>query len=80
MSDDRLTDFRRQKDDFFGRHPHSPIPSFRRKDFEGLAYYGPKPELSLRLPVTEANQSEVRVQTSDNQVRTYHRAGRVASR
>jgi uncharacterized protein (DUF1684 family) len=41
---DRLTDHRREKDEFFAEHPQSPIPPGDRDDFDGLPYFDLDPE------------------------------------
>ncbi len=44
-----LSNFRTEKDDFFGNHFQSPLSEEQRKDFKGLNYF-PENE-SLRLEV-----------------------------
>lgn len=78
MDTAQLLEHRRAKDEFFRTSHHSPIPHDERHDFEGLVYYGPNPDLVFELPVEPADGSEVTVETSDNQQRTYHRAGKVS--
>ena len=41
----RLLGFRAAKDRLFGTHPSSPVPTARRADFRGLAYWRHAPEL-----------------------------------
>lgn len=67
-------EFRRQKDDFFRAHPHSPIPRPSRADFPGLEYYPPVPELRQRVRLRPGDGSEVIAATSDGQQRRYTRA------
>lgn len=66
--------FRAEKDEFLRDHPHSPIPHQERSDFGGLRYFEPNPALQLRLEPRPADGAPVRVQTSDGQLREYHRA------
>ena len=66
-----LTQLRKQKDDFFGSSPDSPVDD--RSGFTGLDYYDEEPSLSLELEIEPADGSEVRVQTSDGQHRVYTR-------
>ena len=73
-----LTHFRAQKDEFMRQHPQSPLPFEARATFGGLSYFDPAPELRFELPFEPADGTEVRVQTSDGQVRTYTRAGVVS--
>jgi uncharacterized protein (DUF1684 family) len=49
---DRLTANRREKDEFFGDHPQSPIPPEHRDDFSGLDYFEPDPEYRVEATVT----------------------------
>ncbi|MFC7166313.1 DUF1684 domain-containing protein [Halospeciosus flavus] len=41
---ERVTEFRREKDEFFTDHPQSPIPPEKRDAFEGLNYYDLDPD------------------------------------
>ena len=45
---DEITQMRADKDEFFTEHPQSPIQPEVRDDFEGLAYFEPKP--AFRVP------------------------------
>jgi len=45
---DEIKQMRADKDEFFTEHPQSPIQPEMRDDFEGLAYFDPKPE--FRVP------------------------------
>lgn len=77
MDVQRLTSFRRQKDEFFGASHRSPIPPGDRAHWEGLSYYEPNGDLSFTLEVQPGDNSEVTLQTSDGQTRTYRRLGTV---
>jgi uncharacterized protein (DUF1684 family) len=74
---DQLETFRAQKDDFYRRHPQSPLPTHVRANFEGLVYFDPNPELVFDVEVTPANGAPVPIATSDGRQRIYHRAGTV---
>jgi hypothetical protein len=71
-----ITQLRRQKDDFFGSSPDSPVND--RSAFTGLDYYDEEPSLALELEIEPGDGSEVRVQTSDGQERTYTRDATVS--
>ena len=71
-----ITQLRRQKDDFFGSSPDSPVND--RSAFTGLDYYDEEPSLALELEIEPGDASEVRVQTSDGQERTYTRDATVS--
>jgi hypothetical protein len=58
---------RAEKDEFFGTHPHSPIPKAERDEFEGLAYFEPDPAYRVEATVhlTEGDDEDVyRMETS----------------
>ncbi len=71
-----LTRSRKQKDDFFGSSPDSPVDD--RSGFKGLDYYDEEPSLALELEIEPGDGSEVRVQTSDGQERIYTRDATVS--
>lgn len=73
----QLLEQRRAKDEFFRTSHHSPIPHDQRHDFEGLNHFDPNPELVFTLPVEPGDGTEITIQTTDNQQRTYRRAGKV---
>lgn len=77
MDTAELLEFRNAKDEFFRTSHDSPLPHADRHDFEGLNYYEPNPDLVFTLPVEPGDESEVRVETTDNQVRLYRRVGKV---
>lgn len=72
-----LTEYRTEKDEFFRRHPHSPLTPEQRLGFPGLQYF---PEnRALRLDVTLEllkDQEPMEMQTSTGGVQTYIRHGR----
>ncbi len=69
-----LLEDRKAKDDFFALSAHSPLEPEARAAFTGLSYFDPNPDLTYTVPIQEADGTEVRVQTSDGQERTYRRA------
>lgn len=70
--------WRQQKDDFFKRHPQSPIPLSQRAAFTGLTYYPANPALDLTLEAEEFSRKEqILMQTSTGDVRPYLRWGQV---
>jgi hypothetical protein len=72
-----LTDFRTEKDEFFGRHPQSPLTPEQKRGFTGLQYF---PENhALRLEVRAGpllDQQPMQMQTSTGGVQTYVRHAR----
>jgi hypothetical protein len=74
----QVTEFRQQKDAFFKRHPHSPIPAAERAKFAGLRYYNYNPDLVFHLMPEEFEEKQpVQMQTSTGDVQDYLRWGRI---
>jgi hypothetical protein len=72
-----LKTFRREKDDFFARHPHSPLTREQKKTFRGLAYFPKNPDLRLEVSLERFPEAEtIEMQTSTGDVQTYTRFGR----
>jgi uncharacterized protein (DUF1684 family) len=73
-----LIKFRKQKDQFFEKDPHSPLSNEQKAAFEGLDYFPENPELRM---VTEVKpyqvQDKVQIQTSTGEVQLYTRFGRL---
>ncbi len=49
----KLSDFRKSKDEFFGKDQYSPLSPPQRKNFQGLEYYPENPQLSFALALEE---------------------------
>lgn len=76
-SDDYL-DIRAEKDTFFRNHPQSPLSAQARRTFTGLHYFDIDPALRLELEVEPFEAREaVDLATSDGDIRTYQRYGRL---
>lgn len=73
-----LLEHRRAKDEFFRSSHHSPLPHEERHHFGGLDYYEPDPALLFSLAVEAGDGSEISIQTTDDDTRTYRRAGKVS--
>lgn len=72
-----LTDFRAEKDEFFARHPQSPLTPEQRSDFKGLAYFPENETLRLEVKVQRLDhQQPLLMQTSTGGVQEYIRHGR----
>lgn len=73
-----LTDYRREKDDFFRTHPQSPLTPGQRSAFRGLAYYDEAPELAIVIePEPFAEPEVIDMQTSTGDSARYLRWARV---
>jgi uncharacterized protein (DUF1684 family) len=72
-----LEEFRREKDEFFGSHPQSPLTHEQRHTFKGLEYFPENAALRLEVPVEKANTGEtVSIQTTGGQPQIYQLYGR----
>ena len=73
-----LTDFRREKDEFFGSNPQSPLTPGQQGAFDGLAYYDEQPALALELAPEQFERPEtIEMQTSTGDVAQYQRWARI---
>lgn len=72
MSD--IQQFRKQKDEYLRTAPESPIPHDQRADFGGLTYFPESSDFVFTVELRDADGTEVAVQTSDGQQRSYRRA------
>jgi len=72
-----LTDFRAEKDEFFGRHPQSPLTPEQKRGFVGLQYFPENDALRLEVQ-TELlfDQQPMQMQTSTGGVQMYVRHAR----
>jgi uncharacterized protein len=72
-----LLEFRREKDEFFGSHPQSPLTHEQRLSFQGLKYFSENPALRLEVPVEVfPTQEPVTIQTTGGTPQIYKRFGR----
>lgn len=72
-----LTDFRAEKDAFFGRHPQSPLTPDQRGGFTGLHYFPENEALRLEVQADLLNDdTPMEMQTSTGGVQTYVRHAR----
>jgi uncharacterized protein len=72
-----LMEYRKEKDEFFRRHPQSPLTTQQKLGFTGLDYFSENEALRLEVQVEpfEAQQS-MEMQTSTGGVQEYKRYGR----
>jgi uncharacterized protein (DUF1684 family) len=72
-----LQEFRREKDEFFGRDPNSPLTHAQRHAFKGLKYFPENTALRLEVPVEKfSTQETIQIQTTGGNPQTYQRYGR----
>lgn len=75
MSD--LDDFRKEKDEFFGRHPQSPLTPEQRRGFTGLHYFPENEDLRLEVKVEPLpDEKPMQMQTTTGDVQVYVRHGK----
>ena len=73
-----LKGLRKEKDEFFVRHPQSPLTGEQKKVFSGLNYYEENPDLRLEIDVLPFDQQEeIEMQTSTGDIQKYLRFGRI---
>ncbi len=73
-----LTDFRREKDEFFGSNPQSPLTPGQQGAFDGLAYYEEQPALALELEPEPFERPEtIEMQTNTGAIAEYLRWARI---
>ena len=73
-----LKGLRKEKDEFFARHPLSPLTGEQKKTFTGLSYYEENPDLRLEIAVLPFDQQEeIEMQTSTGDIQKYLRFGRI---
>lgn len=72
-----LKTFRAEKDDFYARHPQSPLTPAQKRDFKGLDYFPENTALRLEVDVETLQTSEtITIDTTGGQPQTYQRFGR----
>lgn len=80
MDTPKLLKFRKDKDRHWKQDVESPLTEKQKKNFKGLAYFAPNPNLHFELPL-DTNIPNVRekvtVKTTDGDEQIYLRAGKV---
>lgn len=72
-----LADFRKQKDEFYLKSPHSPLTPDQKTTFKGLKYFPENPALDLEVEIERFPEGEiVQIQTNTGDVQVYERYGR----
>ena len=75
---DTLTELRRQKDQFFKEHPHSPLTAAQKEVFEGLDYFPGTAALRFELPVGRFESAQaIQIQTSTGDYQEYKRYAKI---
>lgn len=68
---------RAEKDQFFARHPQSPLTPIQKHDFKGLNYFPENAALRLEVDVeTSQTLENITIDTTGGQPQTYQRFGR----
>ena len=72
-----LTEYRAEKDEFYRRHPQSPLTTEQKMGFTGLNYFPENEALRLEVQVEPfADPQPITMQTSTGGVQEYMRYGR----
>jgi len=72
-----LEAFRAEKDEFFAKHPQSPLIPEQKQGFHGLKYFPENPDLRLEVEVDEFPIKEkLAMQTSTGDVQIYTKFGK----
>jgi uncharacterized protein len=72
-----LDEFRAAKNEFFAKHPQSPLAAHQKPGFKGLVYFPENPALRLEVAVDEFPvKDEISVQTTTGATQPYQRWGR----
>lgn len=72
-----LDDFRKEKDEFFGRHSQSPLTPEQRHGFTGLRYFPENDNLRLEVKVALLpDETPIQMQTTTGNVQEYVRYGK----
>jgi uncharacterized protein (DUF1684 family) len=73
-----LDEFRKEKDEVFGRDHQSPLTNSQKQKFSGLSYFPENPALRLELTLDEFPvKEEGQIQTSTGEVQVFERVGRI---
>lgn len=73
-----LEEFRASKDDFFARHPQSPLMPNQKRNFRGLSYFPENESLRLEVELDPFPETErIEMQTTTGDVQVYYRIGRI---
>lgn len=76
MDAQRIIELRAKKDEFFKKHPQSPLSTTQQETFSGLTYYIPMPKLNLVVDVIPFEKPEnMQIQTTTGDTRWYLRWG-----
>ena len=72
-----LIEFRKMKDEFFATDGQSPLTPGQKKNFKGLKYFPPNPDLDLEVVVAEyPDKQQVKMQTTTGEIQVYERFGK----
>jgi uncharacterized protein (DUF1684 family) len=72
-----LAEFRKMKDDFFAHDGQSPLTPGQKKEFKGLNYFPPNPDLDLIVSIEEFPEKQrIEMQTTTGDIQVYERYGK----
>lgn len=71
-----LQEFRKEKDEFFGRDHQSPLTADQQRNFHGLAYFPENPSLVIKAKIDRGVEPKIiRMQTTKGEEQTYRPYG-----
>jgi uncharacterized protein (DUF1684 family) len=77
MDEHELHHPRHDKDEWFRRDPHAPVPAEKPEAFDGLRYFPLNRDLVIDVPVEPAEGARLEMPSSDGSSRRLRRAGQV---
>lgn len=73
-----LEDFRKGKDNFFQRHPQSPLSPEQQQTFQGLQYFPENSDLRVRAILdSNVEHDTIEMETSTGDRQLYRREGKI---
>ena len=73
----KLDSYRKRRNQYFLKHPNSPLSEEQKKNFQGMNYFPENTDLDLVIEVERfEQQEEVQLETTTGEARTFTRYGR----
>jgi len=73
----KLESYRKRRDKYFLKHPHSPLSKEQKEDFQGMRYFPEDPDFDLVVEVERFEvQDEIQLKTTIDEERAFTRYGR----
>ena len=73
----KLESYRKRRNQYFLKHPHSPLSEEQKENFQGMRYFPENPDLDLIVEVERFEvQDEIQLKTTTDEEQTFTRYGR----